>query len=315
MGSGTVVYLHGMGGARPDWAQSLSVRAGIIAPDYSDLLDSARDIDVTSRAHARTHSDAPPTSAARDDAELARQRASYLARQRTLADIVQDVGEAMPAGSSWPSVLPHPARLPDRLPLPQVLRSPVFGIDQVGRYLDDAARREAVLDRVRDCLQRAKPPVVVLAHSLGSVVAVDVLADLPCDLGALVTLGSPLGHRAVADAVAAAPFPYARVGAWANLVHLLDPVPFGRGLADRFPAAHDIYLPVLAGLSARSAVQVAAPARSAATAALADARSAFPWLTQGIARAATAHLETTYLSTRTMNAIIDFGLDRRVAAA
>lgn len=303
MGPGTVVYLHGMGGARPSWADSLRVRADVIAPDYSELLSGSRDVDVASRARQQAHHDSL------DESALVRERESYLARQRSLADVVQAVGEAMPAGSSWPAVLPHPARLPDRLPLPQVLRSPVFGIDQVGRYLDDESRRGAVLDRVRDCLQHAKPPVVVLAHSLGSVVAVDMLADLPCDLGALITLGSPLGHQAVADEVAPAPFPYARVGAWANLVHLLDPVPFGRGLADRFPAAHDVYLPVLAGLSARSAVQAAAPTTWA------DARRALPWVTQGIARAATAHLETTYLSTRTMAAIVEFGLDRRVVAA
>ncbi len=302
MGAGTVVYLHGMGGARSTWADSLGVHADVIAPDYSDLLSDAHATLVTSRARMRTRD-------VRDDSTVAAERLHYLTRQRALADVVHAAGEALPPGSSWPAMLPHPARLPDRLPLPRVLRSPVFGIDQVGRYLDDPVRRASVLDRVREALRDAEPPVVVLAHSLGSVVAIDLMADLPCDIALLVTLGSPLGHQAVADAMSPSAFPYERIGAWANLVHLLDPVPFGRGLADRYPAAHDVYLPVLAGLTARSAVQAAAPPRWG------DALAALPWVTQGIARAATAHLETTYLSTRTMDALINFGLDRRVVAA
>ena len=286
--AGTVVYLHGMGGSRPGWADALRGGVDVMAPDYSDLLDLSRDVYAAPRVRSRDESRTPDAA----------HRASYLARQRELSRVVHGIGEAMPPGASWPAALPHPARLPDRLPLPQVLRTPLFGIDQVGRYLDDESRRAAILDRVRAALQRARPPVVVLAHSLGSVVMIDLLADLPCDIAALVTLGSPLGHEAVGGALDPGPFPYGRVGSWANLVHLLDPVPFGRGLSETFPAAYDVYLPVLAGLGARTA-----------------ARSALPWITQGIARAATAHLETTYLSTRTMAGIIDFAIRREAVAA
>lgn len=300
MGLGTVVYLHGMGGARANWADPLRVDATCVAPDYADLLDGSRRVYASSRSRAPHDVDAD---------ELEAQRRGYLARQRGLADVVHGIGEAMPPGSSWPAMLPRPGRLADRLPLPQVLRTPVFGVDQVGRYLDDEARRAAVLDRVRTTLVRARPPIVLVAHSLGSVVALDLLDDLPCEISLLITLGSPLGHQAVADATAPSAFPYGRVGGWVNVVHLLDPVPFGRGLADRYPAAYDVYLPVLAGLGPRTALQVAAPSGWA------DALSALPWVTQGVARAATAHLETTYLSTRTMDAVIDFGLAQGAVAA
>lgn len=284
MSSGTVVYLHGMGGARPTWADPLGLSdVSVIAPHYADLLEPGRDVYAVRRQHV------PPTEASSSDRER------YVARQRELADTLEDVGEAVPRGTAWPSVLPHPARLPDRLPLPQVLRSPLFGIDQVGRYLDDDARRAAVQARVRDALRRARPPVVVLAHSLGSVVIVDMLDDLPCDLELLVTLGSPLGHEAVASAVPMGPFPYPRVGGWANVVHLLDPVPFGRGLADRIPAALDVYLPVLAG----------APSPAAA----------LPWLVGGIARAATAHLDTTYLASDTVRTAVLLGLGRSLGVS
>ncbi|MFM9048705.1 MAG: hypothetical protein ACKOMX_01485 [Actinomycetota bacterium] len=299
MTAGTVVYLHGMGGSRPGWADALRGGVDVMAPDYSDLLDLSRDVYAAPRVRSRDEARTPDAA----------HRASYLARQRELSRVVHGIGEAMPPGASWPAALPHPARLPDRLPLPQVLRTPLFGIDQVGRYLDDSSRRAAVVDRVRGQLTRAQAPVVVIAHSLGSVVMVDVLDDLPCEVAALVTIGSPLGHDAVAGALAPGPFPYDRVGWWANLVHLLDPVPFGRGIAGRFPAAYDVYLPVLAGLSARSAV------RAVPSPGWPEALSAVPWITQGIARAATAHLETTYLSTRTMHAMIDFALDGQAVAA
>ena len=298
MGAGTVVYLHGMGGARPRWADPLRVDVHCVAPHYADLLDAARDVYAAPRARPSAYVDTDES-----------QRLRYLERQRDTAEVVHRVGEAMPPGASWPAALPHPARFPDRLPLPQVLRTPVFGVDQVGRYLDDESRRAAVVDRVRAILTRVESPIVILAHSLGSVVAIDVLDDLPCDVSLLVTLGSPLGHQAVADAMAPLPFPYGQVGGWVNLVHLLDPVPFGRGLADRFPAAYDVYLPVLAGLGPRTAMQVAAPS------AWSEALGALPRVTQGLARAATAHLETTYLSTRTMDVLLNVGLGREAVAA
>ncbi|MFF4661073.1 hypothetical protein [Streptomyces sp. NPDC001381] len=64
---------------------------------------------------------------------------------------------------------------------------------EVARYF--TARREAVRERVREALLRHRPQIV-LAHSLGSVVAYEALHDLAgeggLDVRLLVTLGSPL---------------------------------------------------------------------------------------------------------------------------
>ena len=284
MSSGTVVYLHGMGGVRPNWAEPLGLSdVTCVAPSYADLLDPKRDV----------YAARPPRATHVESASIERER--YVERQHELADIVHRVGEAVPRGMSWPAVLPHPSRLPDRLPLPQVMRTPIFGIDQVGRYLDDESRRAAVIARTHDALRVARPPVVVIAHSLGSVVIADMLADLPCDIDVLVTLGSPLGHEAVASAVPLGPFPYDRVGGWVNVVHVLDPVPFGRGIADRIPAALDVYLPVLAG----------AP----------STLGTLPWIMTGIARAATAHLDTSYLASNTVRALVREGLGQSVGVS
>ncbi|MEU7742497.1 hypothetical protein [Nonomuraea sp. NPDC049158] len=68
---------------------------------------------------------------------------------------------------------------------------------EVAAYLTDPARRERCQEAVRDTIRKHSPRVVI-AHSLGSVVAYETLwanPDLEVDL--LVTLGSPLGMRNV----------------------------------------------------------------------------------------------------------------------
>ncbi|MEU1721367.1 hypothetical protein ACNF49_36195 [Actinomadura sp. ATCC 39365] len=68
---------------------------------------------------------------------------------------------------------------------------------EVAVYLTDQERRERCRQAVADAIRRNRPRVVI-AHSLGSVVAYEALwanPDLPVDL--LLTLGSPLGMRNV----------------------------------------------------------------------------------------------------------------------
>ncbi|GGW50486.1 MULTISPECIES: serine peptidase [Streptomyces] len=63
---------------------------------------------------------------------------------------------------------------------------------EVCLYLQPAAAREAVQERVREAIV-AHQPDVVIAHSLGSVIAYEVLHDcLDVQVPLLITLGSPL---------------------------------------------------------------------------------------------------------------------------
>jgi hypothetical protein len=206
------------------------------------------------------------------------QREEFVARQSYLADLIARVGES--ADITWPSAVPHPSGIADRLPMGPVLRTPVFGLDQVGRYLDDAARRAAVLQRVVTALLRAPRPRIVVAHSLGSLVAWDAMADPRVNIDLLVTLGSPLAHPAIAPR--RRDIPYGRVGGWLNVVHLLDPVPAARGLADAFPEVCDAFLfPAVAKTSGANP---------------------FTRIASTVASAATSHLESTYLESRTVAA-------------
>jgi hypothetical protein len=68
---------------------------------------------------------------------------------------------------------------------------------EVAAYLTDQGRRERCQEAVRDTIRKHRPRVVV-AHSLGSVVAYETLWSNPdLEIELLLTLGSPLGMRNV----------------------------------------------------------------------------------------------------------------------
>ncbi|WP_410619991.1 hypothetical protein [Amycolatopsis sp. cmx-8-4] len=72
------------------------------------------------------------------------------------------------------------------------LRAMVFDLKQVSRYLQDPNLRKAARATVAELI--TEDTQVVVAHSLGSVVAYETLAAMPGhQVRALVTLGSPLG--------------------------------------------------------------------------------------------------------------------------
>ncbi|MES4890406.1 hypothetical protein [Streptomyces sp. NPDC096012] len=71
----------------------------------------------------------------------------------------------------------------------------VFHLGQVAAYLDDETVREDAIEAV---LSRVAPDTkVVLAHSLGTVVAYEALHRLEQPLPLLITFGSPLGLRSI----------------------------------------------------------------------------------------------------------------------
>ena len=78
------------------------------------------------------------------------------------------------------------------------LRALVFDLKQVRRYLLDDGLRAAARNRVEEAI--GPDTRVVVAHSLGSVVAYEALCALPGhQVRALVTFGSPLGMRMIFD--------------------------------------------------------------------------------------------------------------------
>jgi hypothetical protein len=94
---------------------------------------------------------------------------------------------------------------------------------------------------VREALSSGPPPGVIVAHSLGTIVAYDVLSEpafagLAADL--LVTVGSPLGIANVQDRLrdgAGRPNPVpGKLRAWSNFADRWDPVALDATLRDEF---------------------------------------------------------------------------------
>jgi hypothetical protein len=99
------------------------------------------------------------------------------------------------------------------------LRTLVFDLKQVRRYLTEPGLRAAARERVAALI--GQDTKVVVGHSLGSVVAYEALCALPGHgVRALVTLGSPLGIPMVFDRLLPSP------GRWPAEVR-----PGGGGLA------------------------------------------------------------------------------------
>lgn len=113
-----------------------------------------------------------------------------------------------------------------------------FGdLPQVRKYQRDDELAESIRDRVTAEIMAGSPPIL-LGHSLGSIVAYEVLCTRP-DHGVktLVTIGSPLGMRSIRDALR--PAAHERIPAlppgverWVNVYDTHDPVALAGGLGD-----------------------------------------------------------------------------------
>lgn len=284
-----VIYLHGVGGPRPGWAEDLLAGVAespdlpegirVIAPHYVSALngDAARqgDAEIPLSPNARGRR--------RSRHRFLDERQAYLERQQRLADRVARCPDVVPTGMAWPAILPRPTRFP----IIDVLDSParfIAGLDQARNYVREPNVRRAVVDCVHRSVDRAlhetAGPVVLIGHSLGAVIAVDLLSELDADIALLVTLGAPLGHADIAERMLGDDIDVGRLGAWLNVVHLLDPVPLGRGASGLFPAAVDAFLPVLSG------------------------GHGVRGLVRGLGRAATAHLDSTYLSSEVVQSVV-----------
>lgn len=104
----------------------------------------------------------------------------------------------------------------------------------VAAYLGDRRVRDAVLDSVLECLPDSGE-VCLVGHSLGTVVAMDVLTRLApeAEMAQLVTAGSPLGMDAVHDRLlSGGPARPGRVARWLNVWCPTDPVALGCPLGD-----------------------------------------------------------------------------------
>ena len=130
------------------------------------------------------------------------------------------------------------------LPLPAFLRKPIARaflealIKDTAAYFFRRGVRRKVQDRLRAALPPTKDPVVIIAHSQGSIIALEVLAALaertPAQVSHLITIGSPLGITEVQDFLSCELEVPKGVEAWHNFADPLDPVALDKGIGNDF---------------------------------------------------------------------------------
>ena len=290
--TGSVLFVHGVGGPAPGWDEALAdaiARAGGDVSDvgfhtlrYDDIL-----ADGTGAALDVQFPLAPQQmlDLGKRQGEGGEVQPTHLTR-RQLQDVVADSVSA-PEGTDGA----RRVRLPIPVPGDLVARIPFAGMPHAAAYRWDENRRSAARRRVVDAIVRAdamktapthrigagtaepyeakgggvSAPIVVIAHSLGSVVTVDALLAHGVSVDLLVTIGSPIGVDRVwcqeweRDGVAGGgdigdgpgrvtgetppeKMVARLIPAWLNVVNTRDAIPWGRGVQPRFPQAVDAFI-------------------------------------------------------------------------
>jgi hypothetical protein len=113
-------------------------------------------------------------------------------------------------------------------------------LKDVAAYFYQPGVRKTIQDRLRTAISDSTEPFVIVSHSLGTVVAFEVLSDNKLDRGdcnLLVTMGSPLGIQEIQDVLMdfgnTLTVPN-RLHAWHNYADRLDPVALDAGLGNDF---------------------------------------------------------------------------------
>lgn len=222
----TLVFLHGVGDGDHDdnWKTTLSsalVRLGypglesshVVAPKYAHAL---KDWDVKEALPEFT-TKAPTRDAAKVNRRAFEARMGAieyrLGRHEPGHNVVLLDGAVSAAVSTYP-------------------------FKQARNYLSNPQIRAQVLNRVLAALPDSGR-IVLVGHSLGSVIAADLLRRLPAaiEIVGMVTIGSPLANGAfdvdkLKDALKDPPVDLAW---WVNFWNAYDPVAANRGLSSAFP--------------------------------------------------------------------------------
>lgn len=232
-----LLYVHGIDGhgKEADWTDALNRglakagRAAIgltpIAPDYTAILTA----DPPSASTPTS-----PTFVRLDGQVRARLHNEYARR----ASRVQRLAEQWPCdpGSRWQ--------------VPEVVQLAALKVwfDLALVYARDERRRNGVLSLFLDRLGTDTSDLIIVAHSLGSIVALDLLYLLPTrtKVRLLLTAGSPLAIPAISNHLPRFEmgFPFERVETWVNIVEPRDLVTNGRGLSYKYPEVLDLFVSI-----------------------------------------------------------------------
>lgn len=227
-----LLFLHGINTSPEDpWLQPLNdsiTRSGggvfpparVITPDYRAIL----------RGEVN-ESPASPSAWTRPGKMAARAaRTAYLSRAAMLQELLAPFAAAAPG---WVQSVGF-EQVPANVPL----------IEDARRYLRTPDVKNSVLATVLSSLAAVPrgSRLIIVGHSLGSVVAADLIKKLPNGLqvAGLLTIGSPLGAVAEFRSRDLDDFPFDRLLSWVNIFEPRDPVTGARGLGASYPYALDL---------------------------------------------------------------------------
>ncbi|WP_440714170.1 hypothetical protein [Gordonia sp. FQ] len=236
-----VVYLHGVGpdgDADHEWLAALNGSLAtlgaepiderdVVAPRYAALLGTTG----LSVAHPKN------TYKEKDDRAA---RRAFERRQAQVERTIRHFEDVKTFGFHRISgAMVHPIQSA------AINAAPIAELKQVKNYLTDEKTRAAVLQRIIDDLPH-KDDIILIGHSLGSVIAIDLLDNLPSGVHVqrFITIGSPAGSPVLYQGRARIlkRFPYSRVDDWSNFLDPADAVTAGKGLAALFPGAQDFMI-------------------------------------------------------------------------
>lgn len=230
------VFVHGIGGPCPLslWIDPLNASlAKLRLPSIDARADQLINIDYLRVLQRERIDHGPERTGQPSEAELQLESwHRYLIRKESFERLIDQSrkGSAQLPFGQVPTSITDP--IPHALPI-------------VRTYLIDERARNAAWCSVLGQLP-SRGSLIIVAHSLGSILVLDLLARLPKDLHVdlLVTIGSPLAigafRRHLGGLGSAEEFPADRVDAWVNVYDPDDVVTAGRGAAQQFEAAIDV---------------------------------------------------------------------------
>lgn len=242
-----LLFLHGVGTGDPEgrWIHALS--ASLVRAGYP-LLDSATVIAPT-YAHALNGVDEkqtlPPLTIDGLQGDAARKNRRDF--ERRIGAIEFRLGRQF-KGTGF---------LGNDAVIDFALAVPFF--QQARNYLKNADVRAHILNRILNKVPKSGR-LVIVGHSLGSVIAADLIARLPPEVHVegMITIGSPLASASfgVDQLRRALKEPPTNLGWWVSFWDELDPVAGRRGVSSAFPWMIDIRTPThtLSPIAAHSAV-------------------------------------------------------------
>ncbi|MCD2262878.1 GPI inositol-deacylase [Dietzia aurantiaca] len=235
----TVVFLHGVGDGDPhkNWLAGLNrgfPAAGSPQIDSSQVISPDSSLILGMAGGKAKHPQV--TYNVKDDRA---DRRAFVRRQARIERLLEQSELATGFGLR---------RVPDAVVTPlQKIGIQAGSLPQVRNYMTDERLRAVVLSTILKALPDSGD-IVLIGHSLGSIIAIDLLDHLPEDLhvSRFITIGSPGAARILHEKHERIlkRFPYARVDDWSNFFVPHDPVTAGRGIASIFPGAQDFRIQV-----------------------------------------------------------------------